>query len=87
MPKKKEVPMPKLENQKTLAKKKITYYSWVAVIISVVGLFCLALWARKESKKEVETEYIAKGVVTNYVCKIVGAEPEENVVAVQCFTK
>ena len=86
MPKKKEVPMPKLENEKMLAKKKVMYYGWVAVIIFVVGLFCFALWARQESKKQT-IEYIAKGVVTNYVCKIVGAESEENVVAVQCYTQ
>ncbi len=86
MKKKKEVPMPMLENEKMLAKKKVLYYGWVAVIIFVVGLFCFALWARKENKKET-VEYVTKGVVTNYVCKIVGVEPEENMIAVECLTK
>jgi len=86
MPKKKEVPMPKLDSKKILAKKKVVYYSWIAVIVSVVGLFCLALWSKKESKKET-VEYIQKGTVTNYVCKIVGADPDEEVVAVQCYTQ
>lgn len=80
--KKKQVEMPKLKPQKS----KIVWKWWIVSGITVGLLFGLALWARSQSKKEV-AEYIEKGVVTNYVCKIVGAEPDQDIVAVQCFTK
>lgn len=87
MKKKNEIPMPKIKSTTVdLINKKTKFYTVVAAV-GIIGILCVAFLARKESKEAETVEYIQKGVVTNYVCKIVGAEPEENVVAVQCFTK
>lgn len=90
--KKKQVEMPKLKNSKFSAKEsdifrtKIGYYTVGIVLLVVVAFFSVTYFWSKNHKKEA-TEYISKGVVTNYVCKIVGADPETEMVAVQCLTK
>ena len=80
---KKEVPMPKL---KAKADWKGTL-KVTGIVVFVSTCVAVGLLTLVGSNSKPKTEYIEKGVVTNYVCKIVGAEPDENVVAVQCFTK
>lgn len=84
MKKKKQVPMPKLSSQKS----RIVWKWWIASAIGLGVIFGVSLWARtQKTEQPQQVEYIQKGVVTNYVCKIVGAEPDQDVIAVQCFTK
>jgi hypothetical protein len=86
MKKEKKVAMPEIKN-------KNKWWSGIKlplVLISVGAIIFLSLLGfigYQANKTEELTKCVKKGEVTNYVCKVVGAEPEENVVAVQCFTK
>lgn len=78
--------MPKLGKQDSFFKKN---WMLLVTILAVLFLFAASLWARFESKKETDSqnEFIQKGIATNYVCEILGGDPEQNIIAVRCFTK
>ena len=83
MGKKKQVPMPKLNFEASVVKKKIFIIAVVASVIVVAGLTALAL----KTKNVSQTEYVQKNVINNYVCKIVGMDAEAEMIAVECLTK
>ncbi len=64
--------------QEPKSKKKL----WTVVILVACLLAGSAAYAN--SKK---VEYVEKNIINNYVCKVLAANPDEDIFAVQCLTK
>ena len=60
------------------SKKKL----WVGIAVVVCLLAGTAAYARTS-----KVEYVEKNVINNYVCKVLAADPDEDMFAVQCLTK
>jgi hypothetical protein len=80
MTKKKKEPTSKLDTQIVLAKRKIKFYLGVALVTLGV-IIGVVVYGKKQP------DYVKKNVVNQYVCKIVGSVPDEDILALECLTK
>ena len=80
MTKKKKEPTSKLDTQIVVAKRKTKFYLGVALV--TLGIIIgVAVYNKKQP------DYVKKNVVNQYVCKVVGSVPDEDILALECLTK
>lgn len=76
--KKKEIPMPEI------SKKWYQKIPWKKIL---VGMLIGASIGLTINLLRAEKNYIHKNVINSFVCKIVGADPEANMFAVECLSR
>lgn len=67
----------------TKSKKPLIIASLFVAVLVFVGIYGFV----SVKNEEVKPECVQKNVINNYVCKIVGADPDQDMFAVECLTK